>query len=177
MLSYQVTVFLSRETSTNWRNELTGRDNLSKLSAQITHKKGKIRVHIPEEKALEAQDFLLHNPEPEAKILVQVDNAVSPCVWATGIPRWAWKAELEKIFLKSNSDCYSSVGTTKQDVKEEVLLEQDDMELKITNLLNPVVFLTADLERGELAHDCLQTTEQVYSSQDDLQDTPLEEVD
>lgn len=44
-------------------------------------------------------------------------------------------------------------GTEKQTLafpKQAVLLEQKDAELKVTNLLNPAVFLTTDPEAGEL---------------------------
>lgn len=42
---------------------------------------------------------------------------------------------------------------------QAMLLEQEDAELKVTNLLNPAVFLTTDPEAGELTHNCLQTIE------------------
>ncbi|XP_040977265.1 uncharacterized protein LOC121232864 [Aquila chrysaetos chrysaetos] len=58
-----------------------------------------------------------------------------------------------------------------------VLLEQDDVYLKTTTIVNPAVFLTTDQVEGELEHDCLQTIEEVYSSRPDLQDAPPEETD
>lgn len=57
---------------------------------------------------------------------------------------------------------------------QTVLLEQDDVELKVTNLelkltnLNPALFLTANPLWKELAHDCLQSTEQVYYCWEDI---------
>ncbi|GAB0208462.1 protein NYNRIN-like [Grus japonensis] len=58
------------------------------------------------------------------------------------------------------------------------LLEQDDAVLKSTAVVNPAVFLSSrQLEEEEPTHDCLQTIEEVYSSQPDLKDTPLENPD
>ena len=58
-----------------------------------------------------------------------------------------------------------------------VLTEQDDVVLKTTNLINPAVFLSFTQEEGQLEHDCLTTIEHVYSSREDLRDTPLEDPD
>ena len=58
-----------------------------------------------------------------------------------------------------------------------VLIEQDDVVLKTTNLVNPAVFLSSAQEEGQLEHDCLTTIEHVYSSQEDLKDTLLEDPD
>ncbi|KAK4815923.1 hypothetical protein QYF61_010180 [Mycteria americana] len=56
------------------------------------------------------------------------------------------------------------------------LLEQDDVELKTTTVVNPAMFLS--LEVGEsLHHDCLQAIGQVYSSRQDLKDKPLPNPD
>nr|XP_009513079.1 PREDICTED: LOW QUALITY PROTEIN: uncharacterized protein LOC104053351 [Phalacrocorax carbo] len=58
-----------------------------------------------------------------------------------------------------------------------VLLEQDDVELKTTAIVNPAMFLSAENPTGSLEHDCLLTIEQVYSSRPDLKDEPLENPD
>ncbi|XP_074991807.1 uncharacterized protein LOC142074825 [Calonectris borealis] len=58
-----------------------------------------------------------------------------------------------------------------------VLLEQDDVELKTTPIVNPAIFLTTENPAGSLEHDCLLTIEQVYSSRLDLRDEPLEHPD
>ncbi|XP_040434580.1 uncharacterized protein LOC121080559 [Falco naumanni] len=58
-----------------------------------------------------------------------------------------------------------------------VLTEQDDVILKTTNLTNPAVFLSFVQEEEQLEHDCLATIERVYSSREDLKDTPLEAPD
>lgn len=59
-----------------------------------------------------------------------------------------------------------------------VLLEQDDVELKTTAALNPAMFLEGAPDyQGAIQHDCLLTIEQVYSSREDLKDTPLENPD
>lgn len=59
-----------------------------------------------------------------------------------------------------------------------VLLEQDDVELKTTAAMNPTVFLDPKaVDEGALAHHCLQTIEQVYSSRTDLRDVLIENPD
>lgn len=60
---------------------------------------------------------------------------------------------------------------------QAVLREQDDVDLKITNCINPAEFLRSEAEGGELAHDCMETIEQVYASRIDLKDVPLENPD
>ena len=60
---------------------------------------------------------------------------------------------------------------------QAILLEQDDVELKVTTILNPATFLTTDPDGGELTHNCLQTMEQMYSSRADLKDMPMENAD
>lgn len=59
---------------------------------------------------------------------------------------------------------------------QALLREQDDIELKTTNHLNPAEFLRSSSqgEGGELTHDCVETIEQVYASRKDLKDEPLE---
>ncbi|RMC21399.1 hypothetical protein DUI87_02263 [Hirundo rustica rustica] len=58
-----------------------------------------------------------------------------------------------------------------------VLLEQDDVELKTTAAINPAMFLnTKAVDDGALAHECLQTMEQVYSSRTDLEDKPIKNL-
>lgn len=55
-----------------------------------------------------------------------------------------------------------------------VLLEQDDVELKMTAAMNPAVFLDPKaVGEGALTQDCLQTMEQVYSSRTRLQDESI----
>ncbi|KAK4811126.1 hypothetical protein QYF61_019757 [Mycteria americana] len=83
---------------------LLGRDLLSKLNAQIVFEKGNIQVQILEEKALEAQVLMLQeeaqeNPEPKT-IPEEILNAVTPLVWASGIPGRSHAAEPVNITLK-----------------------------------------------------------------------------
>ncbi|OPJ68580.1 hypothetical protein AV530_000001 [Patagioenas fasciata monilis] len=56
---------------------------------------------------------------------------------------------------------------------QAVLLEQDDVALKTTNLVNPAVFLSAKVEEENLTHDCLQTIDEVFSSYPHLRDMLL----
>ncbi|GAB0206309.1 hypothetical protein GRJ2_003096500 [Grus japonensis] len=59
-----------------------------------------------------------------------------------------------------------------------MLLEQDDVELKVTSAVNPAMFLAMNEESEEsLSHDCLQTIEEVYSSRSDLHDELLTNPD
>jgi len=60
---------------------------------------------------------------------------------------------------------------------QAVLLEQDDVELKTTTVVNPAMFLLMENPTENLEHDCLLTVEQVYSSRSDLKDEPLENPD
>lgn len=57
------------------------------------------------------------------------------------------------------------------------MLDQDYVTLKTTSIFNPAVFLSAQRVEGTQDHDCLQTTEEVYSSRPDLGDSPLERSD
>ncbi|XP_051645351.1 uncharacterized protein LOC127471903 isoform X1 [Manacus candei] len=58
-----------------------------------------------------------------------------------------------------------------------VLLEQDDVTLKTTSIVNPAMFLSSALTDSVPEHDCLQTIEETYSSRPDLKDVPLENAD
>lgn len=60
---------------------------------------------------------------------------------------------------------------------QAILREQDDVDLKITNRVNPAEFLRSEQEEGELAHDCMEVIEQVYASRIDLKDVPMENPD
>ncbi|RMC09951.1 hypothetical protein DUI87_12738 [Hirundo rustica rustica] len=59
---------------------------------------------------------------------------------------------------------------------QAILVEQDDVEIVVTNIVNPASFLSGCM--GEpVIHDCLETIEATYSSRPDLKDTPLEDAD
>ncbi|RMC20791.1 hypothetical protein DUI87_01643 [Hirundo rustica rustica] len=54
--------------------------------------------------------------------------------------------------------------------------KQDDVEIVVTNIVNPASFLSGST--GEpVIHDCLETIEATYSSRPDLKDTPLEDAE
>uniref|UniRef100_A0A8V0YHB8 RNase H type-1 domain-containing protein n=1 Tax=Gallus gallus TaxID=9031 RepID=A0A8V0YHB8_CHICK len=56
---------------------------------------------------------------------------------------------------------------------QAILVEQDDMEIVVTNIVNPASFLSRT--SGEpVTHDCLETIEAVCSSRPDLKEEPLE---
>ncbi|RMC05594.1 hypothetical protein DUI87_17679 [Hirundo rustica rustica] len=59
---------------------------------------------------------------------------------------------------------------------QAILVEQDDVEIVVTNIVNPASFLGGSM--GEpVIHDCLETIEATYSSRPDLKDTPLEDAE
>ncbi|KAF4796244.1 hypothetical protein TURU_086004 [Turdus rufiventris] len=59
---------------------------------------------------------------------------------------------------------------------QSLLLKQDNVTLK-TSVVNPAIFLSSTLIDGVPKHDCLQTTEEVYSRRSDLKNMPLENPD
>ncbi|RMB92664.1 hypothetical protein DUI87_30973 [Hirundo rustica rustica] len=59
---------------------------------------------------------------------------------------------------------------------QAILVEQDDVEIMVTNIVNPASFLSGST--GEpVIHDCLETIEATYSSHPDLEDTLLEDAE
>ncbi|RMC10979.1 hypothetical protein DUI87_12171 [Hirundo rustica rustica] len=57
---------------------------------------------------------------------------------------------------------------------QAIMVEQDDVEIVVTNIINPASFLSGS--QGEpVHHDCLETIEASYSSCPDLKDTPLDD--
>lgn len=60
---------------------------------------------------------------------------------------------------------------------QSVLLEQDDVTLKTTSVVNPAMFLSSTLLDSVPEHDCLQTIGETYSSRPDLKDVPLKNPD
>ncbi|RMC09675.1 hypothetical protein DUI87_13461 [Hirundo rustica rustica] len=54
---------------------------------------------------------------------------------------------------------------------QAILVEQDDVEIVVTNIVNPASFLSGST--GEpVIHECLETIEATYSSRPDLKDNP-----
>ncbi|XP_039411161.1 uncharacterized protein LOC120410292 [Corvus cornix cornix] len=59
---------------------------------------------------------------------------------------------------------------------QAIMVEQDDVEIVVTNIVNPASFLSGN--QGEpVPHDCLETIEATYSSHPDVKDTPLEDAE
>ncbi|KAM4878171.1 uncharacterized protein FYW23_015915 [Sylvia borin] len=59
---------------------------------------------------------------------------------------------------------------------QAIMVEQDDVEIVVTNIVNPASFLSGN--QGEpIHHDCLETIEATYSSRLDLKDTPLDDAE
>lgn len=83
---------------------LMGRDLLDKLNAQIIFKNGEVQLLIPEAKAVEARIFMLQSTQkPEEEIPAEVEDAVIPAVWASGIPGRSKLAKPVKVVLKSGA--------------------------------------------------------------------------
>lgn len=60
---------------------------------------------------------------------------------------------------------------------QAILVEQDDIELKTTSLVNPASFLNTRKPAKQLHHDYLKTIKEVYSSCPDLKEHPLSNAD
>ncbi|XP_017598786.1 PREDICTED: endogenous retrovirus group K member 18 Pol protein-like [Corvus brachyrhynchos] len=59
---------------------------------------------------------------------------------------------------------------------QAIMVEQDDVEIVVTNVVNPASFLSGS--PGEpVIHDCLEIIKATYSSRPDLKDTPLEDTE
>ncbi|OPJ76257.1 hypothetical protein AV530_013866 [Patagioenas fasciata monilis] len=59
---------------------------------------------------------------------------------------------------------------------QAIMVEQDDVEIIVTNIVNPASFLSGNV--GEpVHHDCLETIEATYSSPPDLKDSPMENTE
>ncbi|RMC20243.1 hypothetical protein DUI87_01089 [Hirundo rustica rustica] len=69
----------------------------------------------------------------------------------------------------------AGVSSIQEESPNEVS-EQDDVEIVVTNIVNPASFLSWSI--GEpVIHECLETIEATYSSRPDLKDTPLEDAE
>jgi len=56
---------------------------------------------------------------------------------------------------------------------QAILVEQDDVEIMVTNTVNSASFLSGNT--GEpVHHDCLETIEATYANCPDLRDSPME---
>ncbi|RLV83678.1 hypothetical protein DV515_00016422 [Chloebia gouldiae] len=59
---------------------------------------------------------------------------------------------------------------------QAIMVEQDDVEIVMTNIVNPASFLSGN--QGEpIEHDCLETIEATCSNCPDLKDIPLENAE
>ncbi|XP_059687384.1 LOW QUALITY PROTEIN: uncharacterized protein LOC132319767 [Gavia stellata] len=60
---------------------------------------------------------------------------------------------------------------------QAVLMEQDDVEITTSTVINPASFLSDKQEMETVVHDCIETIEAVYASRPDLKEEPLEEAE
>lgn len=58
---------------------------------------------------------------------------------------------------------------------QAILVEQDYVEIVVTNTTNPALFLSG-ISGEPVTHDCLEAIEAVYSSRPDLKEEPLEDA-
>ncbi|RMC20157.1 hypothetical protein DUI87_01003 [Hirundo rustica rustica] len=90
-----------------------------------------------------------------------------------------WTKEATRAFdqLKKALMSAPALGLPYRFLKyQAILVEQDDVEIVVTNIVNPASFVSGST--GEpVIHDCLETIEATYSSRPDLKDTPLEDAD
>ncbi|KAJ7408750.1 hypothetical protein BTVI_58618 [Pitangus sulphuratus] len=56
---------------------------------------------------------------------------------------------------------------------QAILAESDDINIQVTNVVNPVSLLEGKTTTEPIVHDCLETTEAVYSSHPDLKEESL----
>ncbi|KAF4795590.1 hypothetical protein TURU_091939 [Turdus rufiventris] len=59
---------------------------------------------------------------------------------------------------------------------QAILVEQNDVKTVVTNIVNPVCFLSGS-EGEPVIHDCLETIEATYSSHPDLKNIPLKDTE
>ncbi|RMC09595.1 hypothetical protein DUI87_13381 [Hirundo rustica rustica] len=90
-----------------------------------------------------------------------------------------WTKEATRAFnqLKKALMSAPALGLPDRFLKyQAILVEQDDVEIVVTNIVNPASFLSGSM--GEpVIHDCLESIEATYSSCPDLKDTPLEDAE
>ncbi|XP_026707282.1 uncharacterized protein LOC113481655 [Athene cunicularia] len=90
------------------------------------------------------------------EISEEIINQVYPGVWATDTSGRAKNASPVEVKLKEGQ-------------QPAELVEQDDVEIVVTNIINPASFLSGNT--GEpVQHDCLETIEATYSSRTDLKE-------
>ncbi|TRZ08484.1 hypothetical protein HGM15179_018616 [Zosterops borbonicus] len=59
---------------------------------------------------------------------------------------------------------------------QAIMVEQDDVEIVVTNTVNPASFLSGNTGKP-VHHDCLETIEATYSNRLDLKDAPIEDAE
>ena len=59
---------------------------------------------------------------------------------------------------------------------QAIMLEQDNVEITVTNVINPASFLSGN-QGDPVHHDCLETIKASYSRCPDLKDTPLDDTE
>ncbi|KAJ7397076.1 hypothetical protein BTVI_138821 [Pitangus sulphuratus] len=175
---------------------------MEKLEVEIKFKNGDIQIVIPETKYVKAATCLVQEITPVTdNIPTEVEDAVVPTMWASGIPGKSERAEPVKITLKPGAipdndnlgrkEKKPSVATLNHEqfmnfmpseecrmLKFQVtLLEQDDVTLKVTLIVSPAMLLSSKQVESAPEYDCLQTIEEAYSSQPDLKDISLENLD
>ncbi|GAB0206634.1 hypothetical protein GRJ2_003129000 [Grus japonensis] len=97
--------------------------------------------------------------------------------WDTHLAKATWQHLALGVLAQQLGSWKRPVGYFSKQLDNVVLLEQDDVELKTTAIVNPAMFLSTENPTEKLEHDRLLTIEQVYSSRPDLKDEPLKDPD
>ncbi|PKU38476.1 hypothetical protein llap_11209 [Limosa lapponica baueri] len=87
----------------------------------------------------------------------------------------AWKEEQKQWEAQGLQNCHNSIELDACQNKV-IMVEQDDVEIVVTNLVNPASFLEGNMGKP-VHHDCLETIEATYSSRLDLKDSPLDNAE
>ena len=80
-----------------------------------------------------------------------------------------WTGEAQKVFKQLKQELMILKY-------QAILVEQDDVEIVITNIVNPASFLS-DAPAEPVIHDCLETIETVYYSRPDLKEESMEDAE
>ncbi|TRZ06703.1 hypothetical protein HGM15179_020404, partial [Zosterops borbonicus] len=144
-------------------------DLLEQLEAKVIFKNGKIILEVKDQQYVELLSLMMITKEIEVaneeENFKKIIDQVFPGVWARDMPGRAKNALPVQIKLREGGQPYQAI-----------LVEQDDVEIVVTNIVNPASFLSGSM--GEpVIHDCLETIEATYSSRPDLKDTRIEDAE
>ncbi|RMB94958.1 hypothetical protein DUI87_28619 [Hirundo rustica rustica] len=123
------------------------------------------------------------SPAGEEQLLRYVDNLLiatktqEACLeWMVKPPKLFGPTGVSHIPEESPDGEADSYLFGLQEIPEAIMVEQDDVEIVVTNIVNPASFLSGSM--GEpVIHECLEAIEATCSSCLDLKDTLLENTE